>query len=80
MNKYLSYGGGVNSTAMMILLNEKKIEFESVFVDHGADYPETYKYVDLLKEKGFPITIIKSGDYNKRIKGLDLTEAGTLRK
>lgn len=74
MNKYLSYGGGVNSTAMMILLNEKKIEFESVFVDHGADYPETYKYVDLLKEKGFPITIIKSGDYNKRIKGLDLTE------
>lgn len=49
---------GVNSTALMLLLEDEGIEFESIFVDHGGDYPETYEYVDYLKEKGFKITVI----------------------
>ena len=42
----------------MLLLLDKDIEFESVFVNHGADYPETYEYVDYLKREGFEITVI----------------------
>lgn len=59
MKRYLSFGGGINSTALLILLKGKKIEFETVFVDHGGDYPETYEYVEMLKNKGYAITIVK---------------------
>ena len=45
---YLSFGGGVNSVALMLWLIEHDIEFEAVFADHGGDYPETYEYVDML--------------------------------
>ena len=42
----------------MLLLEDEGIEFESVFVNHGGDYPETYKYVNYLREQGFEITVI----------------------
>jgi len=58
MKKYLSYGGGVNSTAMMILLKNKGVEFEAVFSNHGGDYPETYEYVKMLQSEGYPITVL----------------------
>ena len=58
MKRYLSHGMGVNSTALMLLLEDEGIEFESVFVDHGGDYPETYEYVNYLRDKGFEITVI----------------------
>ena len=67
--KYLSYGGGINSTAMMIMLIDQGIEFEAVFVDHGGDYPETYKYVELLLQKGYPITVLSA-----RVDDLNLTD------
>lgn len=57
---YLSFGGGVNSVALMLWLIEHDIEFESVFADHGGDYPETYKYVDMLMAKGYEITRLKA--------------------
>lgn len=57
MKTYLSYGGGVNSTAMMVMC-ENRIN-EAVFVDHGGDYPETYEYVQYMINQGFPITVIK---------------------
>lgn len=50
---------GVNSTALMILLNGKGIEFESVFCDTGVEYPETYEYLSYLQNKGYEITVIK---------------------
>jgi 3'-phosphoadenosine 5'-phosphosulfate sulfotransferase (PAPS reductase)/FAD synthetase len=53
----LSYGGGVNSTALAVL-KESEID-EMVFVDHGGDYPETYEYVKYMERRGFPITILK---------------------
>jgi len=58
MKHYLSYGGGVNSTALLFLLQREGIEFEAVYADHKTDYPESRDYVSMLKEKGFPITIL----------------------
>lgn len=57
---YLSFGGGVNSVALMCWLIDHDIEFEAVFADHGADYPETYEYVDMLVNKGYEITVLKT--------------------
>ncbi len=57
---YLSYGGGVNSTAMLLLLKDEGWEFESVYVDHGCDWPETIEYVRMMREVwDYPITILK---------------------
>ena len=58
-NKYLSHGMGVNSTALMLLLEDEGTEFESVFVDHGGDYPETYEFLRYLRNHGFKITEIQ---------------------
>jgi len=43
---YLSHGMGVNSTALMLLLEDQGVEFESIFVNHGGDFPETYEYLE----------------------------------
>lgn len=68
---YLSFGGGVKSVAMHLLLLDVGWEFEAVFVDHGCDWPETYEYLELfqgwLKEQGHePITVIGPEYYRKR--------------
>lgn len=55
--QYLSYGGGVNSTALLVLY-ENKID-EVVFANHGGDYPDTYDYVKYMERRGFPITVIR---------------------
>jgi hypothetical protein len=57
MRNYLSYGGGVNSTALLLLLHEQGIEHEAVYINHGCDWPETYEYVSMIAEK-YPITIL----------------------
>lgn len=64
MKNYLSYGGGVNSTAMLLLLLDEGWDFEAVYVDHGCDWPETRKYVAWLS-KQTPITILKPMVQNK---------------
>ncbi len=58
MKNYLSYGAGVNSTAMLLLLHDEGWEFESIYVDHGCDWPETREYVKMMALK-YPITILK---------------------
>ena len=58
MRNYLSFGGGVNSVAMMLLLLDEGVEFEAVYVDHGGDWPETREYITML-QKNYPITILK---------------------
>ena len=50
MKNYLSFGGGVNSVALHLLLLDQGVEFESVFVHHGTDWPETYDYVDTFQK------------------------------
>lgn len=65
LRNYLSFGGGVNSVAMYLILMDQGMEpgdsekgFEAVFVDHGCDWPETYEYVEMFR-KEYPITVIK---------------------
>lgn len=64
MRNYLSFGGGVNSVALHLLLLDQGVDFESVFVNHGTDWPETYDYVAgfqwWLKANGHrPITVLR---------------------
>jgi PP-loop superfamily ATP-utilizing enzyme len=64
VKKYLSYGGGVNSTAMLLLMLDQGENFEAIFVDHGTDWPETYEYFEMfqgwLKDNGHDlITVLK---------------------
>ena len=59
MKVYLSHGLGVNSTALMLFLEDMGFEFESVFVDTGAEWPETYEYLDYLNDMGYKITVLK---------------------
>ena len=64
--KYVvSYGGGVNSTAMILFLVENKFPLDYVvFSDTGDEMPGTYKYLEVmtkyLKEKDIPFEIVKS--------------------
>ena len=61
MKRYLSFGGGVNSTALLLMLRDdpQYDDVEAVFVNHGCDYPETYEYVDYLRKVGYAITEIR---------------------
>ena len=57
--RYLSFGAGVNSTALMLLLLDEEVEFEAVFVDTGCEWPATYDFLDLLLQEGYEFTWIK---------------------
>jgi hypothetical protein len=64
MRNYLSYGGGVNSTAMYLALMDEGMVpgdaesgFEAIYVDHGCDWPETREYVKGFAEK-YPLTVL----------------------
>ena len=47
----LAYGGGVNSTALAILLvREYGWRGHIVFADTGAEYPETYDFIHVFSE------------------------------
>lgn len=64
MKNYLSFGGGVNSVAMMLLLLDEGVEFEAVYV-WMPDWPETHEYLMMLEDKGYPITVITGGKTTK---------------
>lgn len=71
MKNYLSFGGGVNSVAMMLYLLDEGWDFEAVFVNHGTDWPETYEYLDMFQEwldkKGVqPIMVLKANYFRKK--------------
>lgn len=56
--KVVSYGGGLNSTAMLVGMVRHGIRPDAIlFADTGGEKPETYKYVEYfaywLKTKGF---------------------------
>lgn len=57
MKKYLSLGGGVNSTALFLLLLDEGEEFEVIFADPGSEYPETYANIECLFQL-HPITVL----------------------
>lgn len=61
----LSYGCGVNTAALMILLLKEGMPFdEAVFADTGGELPETYEYLAVsrayLERHGKPLTIVRS--------------------
>jgi len=69
MNKIpiiVAYGGGTNSTALLIELFHKNIVPDLIlFAETGAERPDTYKFIDIfnkwLCDVGFPeITVVKS--------------------
>ena len=66
MKTYLSFGGGVNSVAMMLLMLDEGWDFEAVFADTGVERPETYEYLEMLLSIGYKITWLKpkSGGFN----------------
>ena len=44
----VSYGGGVNSTALLIGLHQHRIPVDLIlFADTGAEHPHTYAYLDI---------------------------------
>ena len=56
---WFPYGGGVNSTALLIGLHQHRIPVDLIlFADTGAEHPHTYAYLDImdrwLKDHGMP--------------------------
>lgn len=58
MKKYLSFGCGVNSMALLLMLQDAGEKFEPVFCDLGLELPETYKYLQFVQREVATITII----------------------
>lgn len=61
----LSFGGGVNTTALMVMLVRKRMPFDvAVFADTGAELPETYSYLDVaqryLERHGVAFKVVRS--------------------
>jgi len=54
-----SVSGGKDSTALMLALREAGVEFRAVFADTGWEAPETYAYLDMLRERIGPIDVVK---------------------
>lgn len=73
----VSFGGGTNSTAMIIGMYHKGIPIDLIlFADTGAERPETYEYIDIfnqwLKERNLvEITVVKYVDKDGNILNLE---------
>ena len=71
MKYILNYGGGVNSTALVIELVKRKFPLDYViFSDTGSEMPKTYDYIKIMskwfKERNLPFILVKN-KYNKPI-------------
>lgn len=80
MSELISFGGGVNSTAMTILLVNEGWRGPIVFADTGCEWPDTYAYMDYferewLAPRGLGIERL-GGEWrqDKRAKGEGLVE------
>ena len=63
----VAYGGGVNSTALLVGMAERGVVPDAIlFADTGGEKPETYAYLvdfsDWLHEKGLPRIIVVRND------------------
>lgn len=67
VTRILSFGAGVDSTAIIVYhLYVRSLDIDHVvFADAGAEFPETYDNVELIKtlceEAGIPFHIVKKG-------------------
>jgi len=79
----VSYGGGINSTALLARLVEQNARVDLIlFADTGGERPETYEYVSMfsawLKQRGYPgITVVRYANRHGQAVSL---EADCLRK
>ncbi len=71
--RYLSLGGGRQSTVLAVLASEGLLEAEfAIFSDPGSEMPQTYKYlikylIPYCEARHFPIHWLKpNGEYIKR--------------
>lgn len=77
MKHIVSFSGGKDSTAMLLLMIEKGMPVdEIIFVDTGLEFPEMYEYIDKIEKHILrPITRIKAEKgwdywfYRKKEKG-----------
>jgi len=66
MNRILSFGAGVQTTALAILVAEKKLAVDAVvFADTGCEKPETYYYMEdytkpMLKDAGVEFITVRN--------------------
>jgi 3'-phosphoadenosine 5'-phosphosulfate sulfotransferase (PAPS reductase)/FAD synthetase len=51
MSELVSFGGGINSTAMTILLVNEGWRGPIVFADTGCEWPDTYAYMDYFEHE-----------------------------
>jgi len=51
LDKIISFGGGVNSIAMTIMLYKRGEIYPCVFADTMAEHPETYCYMDYFEKE-----------------------------
>lgn len=64
----ISYSGGKDSTAMLLLAIEMKLNFYAVYQDTGFENSLHYKYLDYIEEKTeIKIHRVKSIKYNGMI-------------
>lgn len=65
---YVHVSGGKDSTAMTILLHQQGVDFELVFADTGAEFPETYYMVGkLAKVLGKKLHVVSNGSFYEHL-------------
>ena len=57
-NAIISFSGGKDSMVLSHLLSD--FNLKNVFIDTGMEFPETYEFINTLKEKGWDIDIARS--------------------
>ena len=61
MRRILSFGGGLQTTALAIMVAKGELEVdEVVFADTGAEKPETYWYIENYIKPMIPLTVIRN--------------------
>ncbi len=79
MSELISFGGGVNSTAMTILLVNEGWRGPIVFADTSCEWPDTYAYMDAferewLAPRGLGITRLEGLPWQRVKGGLSLID------
>ena len=51
MKNIVSFSGGKDSTAMLLMMLEKGIQVDEIyFADTGVEFPEMYQYIDKIEK------------------------------